>query len=234
MTKELKLHKIQTDILVNLLLNPTVRFSDLTRKNIQTDKLNFHVKRLVADGLVKKGPDGEYFLTVSGKEFANRFDTTHKVIEKQAKISVRVVCIRTNDQGKSEYLLEKRLKQPYWGFWGLPGGKIGWGEEVLESAKRELYEETGLTGSPELVAIKHKMDYNHDGTLLEDKFFFVCRVLNPRGKLKVNHEGGQNKWVSADKVFNLEKLFDGIADSINAANKNQLKFLEKKYEVKGY
>lgn len=46
----------------------------------------------------------------------------------------RIVLIRRQDTGK----------------WGLPGGIVDWGEDLLTTAKRELTEETGL----ELVQIR--------------------------------------------------------------------------------
>ena len=48
-----------------------------------------------------------------------------------------------NSEGK--FLAQQRLKQPFYGFWGRPTGKVGWGETILETAARELMEETGLT-----------------------------------------------------------------------------------------
>lgn len=41
----------------------------------------------------------------------------------------RIVLVRRRDTGK----------------WGLPGGLIDWGEDIPNTAKRELTEETGLT-----------------------------------------------------------------------------------------
>jgi len=46
----------------------------------------------------------------------------------------RIVLIRRRDTGQ----------------WGLPGGMVDWGEDVITTARRELTEETGL----ELVKIK--------------------------------------------------------------------------------
>jgi 8-oxo-dGTP diphosphatase len=41
-------------------------------------------------------------------------------------------------------LLIRREKPPFAGLWGLPGGKIHYGEHVDEAVKREVLEETGL------------------------------------------------------------------------------------------
>ena len=43
------------------------------------------------------------------------------------------------------YALVQRGKEPNKGMWSLPGGKIETGESTLEAAKRELWEETGLS-----------------------------------------------------------------------------------------
>jgi mutator protein MutT len=53
---------------------------------------------------------------------------------------VSILCHRNG-----EVLLIRRGKQPYAGYWSLPGGKVESGESLLQAAHRELLEETGVT-----------------------------------------------------------------------------------------
>jgi len=46
---------------------------------------------------------------------------------------------------ETHMLMCLRTKDPYLGLYNLPGGKIDEGENHLESAYRELHEETGIT-----------------------------------------------------------------------------------------
>lgn len=41
-------------------------------------------------------------------------------------------------------LLIKRGNDPGRGLWAVPGGKVEWGESLIETARREALEETGL------------------------------------------------------------------------------------------
>ena len=43
------------------------------------------------------------------------------------------------------FLLVKRSKAPAKGMWAFPGGSLDFGECLIDGAKRELMEETGLT-----------------------------------------------------------------------------------------
>lgn len=45
-------------------------------------------------------------------------------------------------------LLVLRLRQPEAGHWGLPGGKVDWGEATRATCAREIAEELGLTITP--------------------------------------------------------------------------------------
>lgn len=45
-------------------------------------------------------------------------------------------------------LLVKRLRQPEAGCWGLPGGKVDFGETTRETCAREIAEELGLAIVP--------------------------------------------------------------------------------------
>lgn len=57
-------------------------------------------------------------------------------------ILVGAVVIISNDE--NQILLQKRMHHPV-GRYGLPGGLMELGESTVETAQREVYEETGLT-----------------------------------------------------------------------------------------
>lgn len=196
--KETKnLHPIQMNILRILLFKPKARFRDLNSEKIPSDHFNFHVKALLKLTLIEKANNQTYQLTTVGKEFANRFDSENSqmTLEKQAKIGVLVGCVA--EQGKNQrYLIQQRLKEPFYGFYGFLSGKVKWGETVFETAARELEEETGLSAELSLVGVKHKMDYDTKGDLLEDKYFFIFRGRNSKGKLLETFEGGKNIWLT--------------------------------------
>lgn len=233
MGTEIEIHPIQARVLRTLLFTKEAGFAELNKTNLTNDHFTFHIKRLLELGLIRKNSEKKYELTIKGKEFANRFDTDKGEVEKQAKIGVLVICMRES-KGKTEYLVQQRLKQPYYGFHGFLTGKVRWGETVEETAQRELKEETGLTGNLTLKGMKHKMDYSLDRNILEDKYFFVFRADQTEGKLVELFEGGKNMWLAKDRITKLENLFDGVEESINLVRGNQLTFLETKYTVSKY
>jgi len=229
------IHPIQAGILKELVFHPERRFSELNAEGISSDQFSFNLRRLTELNLVRKTDTG-YELTATGKEFANRFDTDspQMVLERQAKIGVSISCVKKDEAGKDLYLIQQRLKQPYFGYHGFITGKVRWGETILETATRELQEETGLSASMTVSGVKHKMDYSETGELLEDKYFFVVKAENPTGTLRDNIKGGKNAWFSEKGLLKLPDVFDGVDETVEIIKSGVFQFVERKYTVKRY
>lgn len=215
MSLEVNIHDAQTKILRELLFHPAAGYSALQKPtDLTSDHFNFHIARLVELHLVEKISRGQYRLTPRGKEYANRLDTDNNTIERQPKAAVILALERTRD-GKTEYVFQERLKNPYFGFWGLPSGKIRWGETIIETAAREAMEETGLIADFTVAGVYHEhVRQQESGEILEDKIFFVCKGTNVRGDLATEFEGGQNEWMTFDDASKKVKKFDSFAHEI--------------------
>lgn len=211
MSYEPQAHEAQVAILHHLLFTPEASFSKLQKgTGLSSDHFNFHVKKLLDEGYVEK-TDKAYRLSHKGKEYANRMDTDEKEIEKQPKISVAITLERVNERGEKEYLFQQRKKNPYYDFWGRIGGKIRWGETIIEAANRELLEETGLTARFEYKTLYHKRDFNKKtGKLLEDKIFLCVYATEFNGELIEEFEGGVNRWMTFDEFHRQPKRFSSV------------------------
>ena len=73
------------------------------------------------------------------------------------------------DESKDNVLMCKRQKDPYLGMYNLVGGKIDIGEDVLDSAYRELFEETGITKQD--ILLKPFIDFTWHPIDMEMKVF---------------------------------------------------------------
>jgi len=204
MSHEAKIHPVQTVILRELLFVPTARFADLQKlTKLESDHVKFHIARLVEVGYVTKDEQGHYSLTSVGKEYANKLDTDRNLIERQPKSAVILVL---EDQGK--LLVQERLKHPYFGFWGFPGGKIRWGETIMEAAARELEEETGLEAELIYRGVYHELTKSKEtGEVLEDKIFQIIYGKHPQGQMIESFDGGRNAWLTLEEIRSKDKVY---------------------------
>lgn len=205
-----QLHYLQMQILRKLLFSEGLRFTELKpNENIENNQLKFHIDQLMRDKSIVK--DGNlYKLTPSGKEFANRMDTDTTVMKKQGKIGCIQCCIRTINK-EPEFLVYTRLKHPFYGSQGFASGKVDYGEKTIDCSRRELFEETGLSGEPEIFRIEHQIVYNKEtNELLEDKYFYFHRFLNPTGEI-IPSEEGKFEWVPESKLATyITKPFESV------------------------
>ena len=80
-------------------------------------------------------------LSNKDQEFVNTYDVT-----KYERPSVTIDMLIFNvDEGKLKLMLIQRKKPPYQDIWAIPGGFLNMHESILEAAKRELKEETGMS-----------------------------------------------------------------------------------------
>ena len=214
MSHEATIHNAQTMVLRELLFVPSATYAVLQKSTgLDSDHAKFHVKRLVELGyLVKTGR--LYQLTVKGKEYANKLDTEAGVIERQPKVAVMLLVRRTID-GETQYIVQQRQKQPFFGYWGAPTGKVRWGETILETASRELMEETGMTGTFEHRGVYHEIvRLRHvDGTVgepTEDKVFHLMLCSDASGQLMEQFEGGRNVLRTLESVLDEEKVYQSF------------------------
>ncbi|MFA6982243.1 MAG: NUDIX domain-containing protein [Patescibacteria group bacterium] len=198
-----QLHTIQLKILRDLLFSDSARYSEIKPIDMENSQFVFHLEKLIESGLIEK-EDIAYRLTDAGKEYANKIDTDIVKISHQAKVTTILCAIKENPTSK-EYLIYKRLKNPFYGCMGFPTEKPKWGETMEEAAKRGLAEEASLDGTPVLFAIRHYLVYSdQNGSLLEDKIMHAFMFVDPTGDLKGNLEGDY-QWV---KEKDLEKTVE--------------------------
>jgi len=216
MSHEVNIHPTQSSILRELLFRPQAGYAALQAPTkLSSDHFNFHITRLVELGLVERLSRGQYRLTTHGIEYSNRLDTDNNTVERQPKVAV-ILAIQRYHHGATEYVFQERLKNPYFGFWGLPSGKIRWGETIVQAAAREAKEETGLTADFTIAGVYHEHTLQAENDdLLEDKIFFVVIGSNPRGKLTESFEGGRNQWLSYDEVSKKYKKYVSLKKELD-------------------
>ncbi|HTE57668.1 MAG TPA: NUDIX domain-containing protein [Verrucomicrobiae bacterium] len=204
-----KLHKTQLSILRTLRRNPTARFTELMLPTGQeSDTFKFHVRKLAQIGYIQKLPNGLYSLTVQGKEFANNLNEQKRATQKQPKLSVVLIVAKPGQAGEPLYLFQKRLRQPYYGYWGHMSGPVQWGEDLPETARRELRKQTGLTASFTVRAFHRSMDYSQEEeSLLEDKLFGILQAAEISGELSDAWSGGHNQWMTVAELVQQPDYF---------------------------
>lgn len=227
MTLEVKVHAAQTGILRELLFVRQAGYAQLQKPTgLTSDHFNFHILRLVELGMVEKVARGQYRLTLKGKEYANKLDTDRKTIERQPKVAVLLGVER--EQGtKRQLLFQKRTKNPYYGYLGFPTGKITWGETIMQTAARELMEETGLEADYQIMGLYHEHT-TIAGTdeFIEDKMFFAVRCYNVTGKLIDKFEGGENDWMTIEQARKYPKRYSSFETELEIVEGKQGPFVE--------
>lgn len=234
----MELHYYQSEIIKKLMYNPRLKFSNLQIEGLSSKHFNYHLQELVKLDLIKKN-ENVYELTILGKEYVAKVDEASMQIESQPKVNVGVLVERVNEYGKKEYLLSKRLKHPYYGKVGGITGKVRFGEKTEDTARRELFEETGLTGDFQFSGIVRKMSYTDNKVtgnreFVQDQVMFLFRVTNTVGEFKPMIKDQENFWQDYEGITKRKDLFNTFLKYLDISINKRMDNIEYVAEAEGF
>lgn len=210
--------EIKDKILLELAHKPGRSFSELWDKSIESNKFAYHLKVLEEQGIIKK-IDSKYELTLKGKQKAGTLDGETGREKEYPIFCVLIIAVKGD-----RILLQERLREPMYGYWGVIGGRIESGRNLTETLKHELDEEAGLKGDFEvkgLFVVKtfegKKLVYTH--------YHIVAKGFNVEGKLKEEIKEGKNQWSKISDVPKL-KIFPDVPKLIEMIQRPGFTILE--------
>ncbi|MGV8151327.1 MAG: NUDIX domain-containing protein [Candidatus Woesearchaeota archaeon] len=214
------MNNVRQEILRRLIHEQNVSFNKLWDKKGESNKFAYHLKVLEEEGIITKNAK-RYQLTNKGKKLAAY---TEGADGKEAKFPVIAAIIIVFDKTKKKVLMTKRLKEPFYGYWGFIGGKIKFTQYIMECAEQELLEETGLKCNLELKGLFSSKTY-HDNDLAFNHELFIIKGTNPKGKLIKKNREGECEWVKLEKVKTLN-IFPNVPYSIKIVQSKNFRWIE--------
>ena len=124
-------------------------------------------------------------------------------------------------------LLVKRSNHPSIGYWALPGGFVDMEENLEESAKRELLEETGISGLP-MEQIASYGNYDRDPRTRVITTAYMALVQGKELKARAGDDAADAVWCELE----LEKIADGGAAGWEAKPEQETEITTYRLSVK--
>jgi ADP-ribose pyrophosphatase YjhB (NUDIX family) len=132
--------------------------------------------------------------------------------------SAPTVCALVSDEA-GRLLLARRSAAVFDGYWDLPGGFLGEGEDPLDGLRRELLEETGLEIEPEEFAGAYTDWYGEGGegeaVVATLNLYWTARVVG--GEPSPQDDVAELRWFSRDELPPANEIaFRNVAGVISA------------------
>jgi len=111
--------------------------------------------------------------------------------------------------GRKSVLLIRRGNEPFKGLWAIPGGFLEMDEELVNAAKRELFEETGIEG----IELKQMHTFGTIGRDPRGRMITIVytATLDKEIKPKPGDDAVEAKWFDIDDLpklaFDHQKVF---------------------------
>ena len=179
---------MEKNILEQFLYNHKLKFSDIEKSiKSRSNKLAYHIKKLVDEGIIEK-VDDYYRLT----------DTSEKLIpyltKRQAILPVILMALEKN----KKIFLIKRQKRPFKDKLSLPGGRILVGETPKQACERILKEKFQLKAKFKHVNSISLEQVKKKGKLFHSFLLIFCTVSTKQQIPYFNVKPNKTKIIPSD------------------------------------
>jgi ADP-ribose pyrophosphatase YjhB (NUDIX family) len=111
-------------------------------------------------------------------------------------------AVVTNERG--EILMQRRVDN---NFWALPGGTMDFGETIVQTAEREVLEETGLNVRVDGIVgtfsdPRHIIEYSDGEVRHQFNICFHATLLG--GELRSSNESKEVRWIPPGQLGDIE------------------------------
>lgn len=145
------------------------------------------------------------------------------------QVTPRTLCLIRN--GEKILLIEfSKEKGDMQGFYNAPGGHVEFNEGIIECAKKEIFEETGLKpNNTKLKGIVHITNFFGKNVML----FVTLSDTDEKNVIECSE--GKLHWIDIDKIneVNIIKDVKIIIDKINELDENEIFTAKSKFDGKG-
>lgn len=115
---------------------------------------------------------------------------------------IGVGCLVERD---GSLLLIRRGKEPSYGLWSIPGGRLKYGEVLHEAAEREVREETGISVEvEEVVAVYDLIERDDLGYVAYHYVLIDFKASYISGDVKASSDALEARWIPIHEVMRLE------------------------------
>lgn len=156
----------------------------------------------------------KYKVSKEEKEFLNRYSISNF---ERPSVATDIVVFRVVEEAeenkkkkrpkKLQVLMIKRATYPFKDCWTLPGGFCQPNEKVEDTASRELFEETNVSGVDlKLIGVYSEPGRDPRGWIISNTY--MALINNLECELRTDREAWEAKWFAIDELADLEIGFD--------------------------
>lgn len=178
---------MEKQILDLFLYNHRLKFSDIEKKlNARSNKLAYHIKRLVSKGVLIK-ENNAYLLSESSECLIPYLSDKKSVLP--------IILIKIGS--KKSCFLYKRDKRPFKNYLSLPGGRLILGESIKQAVKRIMFK-FGINAALEKITSINLEHIKKSGKII-NSFLLILVQAKTKDKVKlININQNKNKIISSD------------------------------------